>query len=367
MNRFNLSKVDVTSEDLKTLDSWRGILSVFVFLGHLVQIFWLPILGKQHIVCRISGDIAHISVISFFCLSGFVIFRSLYLNITENNGVLNYKHYIISRISRIYPAFLASIILVLIIRYIVFHFDLLGGKDSYELTSDLAIARTHFDFSLEQVWLTIQMSGAYLANVNGPIWSLIIEWWLYFVGLLVFMLFSKYKIGIKTLILFLLYLCLEKITLLNSFIYLFIWALSGISFVFYFYKKIYQNITLVFGLVGLVGLIFYKIQNGMPIQISEQKSFQFLIAILFIGFFLRFKIRGRFFHFLSSFSYTLYIFHFPLLLFVFSITHSFVRQSEELTLLISILSILFCFTFSYLSSKFVESKNIVFNFLNKLF
>ena len=193
MKKINIIIQEVTSEDLKTLDSWRGILSILVFFGHLVQVFWSPILGNKHIVCEISGDIAHISVICFFCLSGFVIFRSLYLNNNQNDGLLNYKHYIISRISRIYPAFIASIILVLILRYIVFHFDLLGGKRSYELPSDLAIARTHFDFSLEQVWLSIQMSGAYLANVNGPIWSLIIEWWLYFVGLLVFLLFSKHK------------------------------------------------------------------------------------------------------------------------------------------------------------------------------
>ena len=163
------------------------------------------------------------------------------------------------------------------------------------------------------------------------------------------------------------YICLEKINLLDAFIYLFIWVLSGLSFVFYFFKKKYQNITLVFGLVVLVGLIFYKIQNGLPIQISEQKSFQLLIAILFIGFFLRFKIRGRLFHFLSSFSYTLYIFHFPLLLFVFSLTHEYVVQSKLLLLLVSLVSFVFCFLFSNLISKIVENKLSAFNFLNRMF
>ena len=174
------------------------------------------------------------------------------------------------------------------------------------------------------------------------------------------------KIGIKIIALFLLYICLEKINLLDAFIYLFIWVLSGLSFVFYFFKKKYQNITLVFGLVVLVGLICYRIQNGLLIQITDQK-FQLLTAILFIGFFLRFKIRGRLFHFLSSFSYTLYIFHFPLLLFIFSLTHEYVVQSKLLLILVSLASIVICFLFSYFISKIVENKLNAFNFLNRMF
>ena len=96
------------------------------------------------------------------------------------------------------------------------------------LTNDLNVVRKHFDFTLDQVWLTLKMSGAYLGNVNGSIWTLIVEWWLYFIGLFGFILFSKFRIGIKLIALILLYKCVEHIMLFDSIFYLLVWVISGI-------------------------------------------------------------------------------------------------------------------------------------------
>jgi peptidoglycan/LPS O-acetylase OafA/YrhL len=358
---------NITSEDLLTIDSWRGILSIIVFLGHLIQIFWIPLLGHNNMVIRISGDVSFMSVIAFFCLSGFVIFRSLLNNFFKNNGNLDYVSYLISRFSRVYPPFFASIILVFIIRFLVFHFDLLGGNRSFRLPNDLAFSRTHFDFSLEEAWLTLKMSGAYLGNVNGPIWTLVIEWWLYLVGLFVFFLFSSHKIGVKLFVFLLLIICLKQIHSLNAYVYLFMWLISGLLFIFYNYKKKYQNVTFVLGSIGFISVLIYKYQNELPINISDQLSLQVFFALIFIGGFLRFTIKKKIFHFFSSFAYSLYIFHFPLLLFIFSLTHEYVEQSKLLLLIVSFVSFGLCFLFSYFISKIVENKIIFLNFLNHKF
>lgn len=98
------------SNRIPSLDGFRAISIVMVLFGHLGGTRGFPegaARGVQHWL----GDIAHLGVLVFFVISGFLI-TSLLLSEREKTGTIGLKQFYLRRVLRIFPAFYALILVL---------------------------------------------------------------------------------------------------------------------------------------------------------------------------------------------------------------------------------------------------------------
>ena len=141
-----------TSGRIPSLDGIRAISILMVCYGHLSGTRHFPVPIQEY--GRWCGDVAHLGVLVFFVISGFLI-TSLLISEREKTGAISLKRFYQRRIVRIFPAFYAFILVMAIA-------TLLGAT---RLTGrDFAFAMTFaFNYSPQHPWLL------------GHLWSLSIE------------------------------------------------------------------------------------------------------------------------------------------------------------------------------------------------
>ncbi len=54
-----------SKDELDNIEGWRGFLALTVFVGHLNQILWDPILGENSFISVFLSTIANLSVVFF--------------------------------------------------------------------------------------------------------------------------------------------------------------------------------------------------------------------------------------------------------------------------------------------------------------
>src|ERR1700743_1306079 len=184
-------------EELQMFDSYRGLLALLVAIAHINQIIWISIFGLG-ITSDIFGIIANTAVVIFFFLSGTLITYSGF-NLTDSQG-FNFKKFFINRLTRIYPTLIFSLVLIFILMQLFFVLN----HNSYviaKLPSDLYNIREIFYVSPHEILKAFFLLGSNIITINGPIWSLVIEWWLYIAALFIFMILrGKYNFLIKTIL-----------------------------------------------------------------------------------------------------------------------------------------------------------------------
>lgn len=297
---------------------------------------------------RFSGDLypmyfGHEAVIVFFILSGYVI--SFVADTKENN----LKDYFISRFSRLYSVVIPVLILIpffdLIGQYI--NSDIYDSKtaDSYYFIRLLA----NLGFS-QEFWFS---SVRYLSD--GPLWSLGYEFWYYMLfGLSLFIKGKK-----KYLFVFLVALLIgPKILLLLP-----VWLFGVRIYNFHKNKTLNQNLARILFLSApilfLVSFTQYnKIDSyiysilGDAIKSSIGFSSGFLtdyITAFFVGFqllsmkYVNFTILKRALlggektiRFFANSSFSIYLFHFPLLLFFGAVLNHNPTSIVDIVVLFSI-------------------------------
>jgi peptidoglycan/LPS O-acetylase OafA/YrhL len=359
-----------TNDELLALEKWRGLLSLIVVIAHLFQIFYFPIVGTGGWIALICGTCANISVVCFFVLSGMLISYSGLNLFTDNK--FNWRRYIINRISRIYPALIFVLILCFILILIFPYFNeskqLIVG-----LKSDNYIARKTFFVSKIDIVLALFMIPTSIIEINGALWSLFIEWWLYFFGLFLFLIIGN-RFKTKSIIILFIFLSILPLLLnyfFNSIVslhYTFIW-LTGFLYTFFLGKN-NKIIDKAFILTFIILVIFISIFGVENINIVKAlPSHYFLLQIFFSLFFLKimFKIKlNKIFSWIGKFSYTLYIVHFPIILFTFSITRRNLNNEPLLVLSFMIFVFVIVIFFSFVISIFLEKKHTYQFFLIKL-
>ncbi|EKT3956844.1 acyltransferase family protein [Flavobacterium psychrophilum] len=351
--------------ELFKLEAWRGLLALLVVIAHANQVFIMPITGSNTYLYWVFGAIAHFSVLGFFVISGISIAMSIALNIKRNKNIIDIKEFVISRISRIYPPLLFSVLLCLIFKFIMIYYDLLGINESYRLKSDLDIVRDFFEFSINDVIQTLKFNNVGLVKVNGPLWSLIYEWWLYFFGVLLVNVFITKKIFYRLVSVILLIAVYNKIKHTGGSVYILIWILG---FIFYIIGEIrykLNNFILVLSIFGLLISNYYLDFFGNKTDLSTIPIVQVLFSILFLMIIFKFRI-NRIFNRISKFSYTLYIIHFPVFLFLLSIFHKCTNQSISLSLILGVFGISSVMLISYFLFGILENKKYYFNLLNSI-
>jgi peptidoglycan/LPS O-acetylase OafA/YrhL len=168
-----------------------------------------------------------------------------------------------------------------------------------------------------------------ILNVNGPLWSLFLEWWLYISGL--FTLIAVLDLRTKFLKLMILALALVPLAYLYhifkipGLFYIAIWY-SGlvISFCTPMFQKIIISLCLVF---LLLYFLFSKLNMVEMYRTDEilWGGVSFILSIIFIFSAFHLSLNKIFFR-LARFSYTLYIFHFPFIVFCHALSRKIVKH-----------------------------------------
>lgn len=314
------------------LDTLRGLSALIVVLGHTNQIFITPLYRGLY---PIAGLIAQGAVMMFFVLSGFLITKSITRNFSRN-GQFDVAAYAMDRFDRIYPPLIFSVVLVLMLW--AASFVAFPTRNPSFAFSEQFTGRADFAISWLGLGGTLTFLNGFFTPAigpNDPLWSLPYEVWYYVVagiiawrprsgafiaaavGLLLgwhLKAFAAYApVWFAGALIALLHnweVRLSRALTVPTLAATFCGALAlGAVYTARFphYRSVADvNVLLVIGSNVLVGLSFalvlHMILNGSVIVSGKPAR-------------------------TAAFSYTLYVTHFPILLFTYGTTQLLVRQS----------------------------------------
>lgn len=166
--------VDIDALDVKRLDWWRGFSAIVVLVGHMTQLLWLHRFSNPDHFLVVS-TLSQWAVMVFFFLSGFLIQYSIANNIAKN-GTFSARQYLNARLWRLLPPLWFSLLLMLLVLAIFSRFEL-GG----ELAVRAVFVANNFVAAL--TFTNGMLPGFNTPSINGPLWSLAHEFWFYAVAL----------------------------------------------------------------------------------------------------------------------------------------------------------------------------------------
>lgn len=314
------------------LDVLRGYSALAVLLAHINQWFVLPLTGIETASRYFWNAISHYAVIVFFVISGYVITYSLLQN-QRKNGQINNFSFLRSRALRILPPFIAALIFSILVALGIQYFQL-HGATGFKTPADLWVARDNVVLNLRDILATAFLSNGVIPGTaaiitNGALWSLSYEVWMYGIALLCAQACDCRHgcrwLAILALVGFALLLWDNRLFLE----YAVYWAFGGALLLYSALQAQWRFFPLILGLVALPGLItcivspmrLLPLNHGalsLPINL-------FALTLMTGVFWLQQNWKlgpiDRLGIFLSHFSYTLYIIHFPILLLLFSFFH----------------------------------------------
>jgi len=155
----------------KQLDSLRGLAALTVFIGHSVgSVVDAPLLTKVETTPLSAVFNGYAAVMFFFVLSGFV----LSLPFIDNDKPLSLTAFYTKRFFRIYPAFIAAIILSILLKELVY--------DKHTMANSFLWFKQYWAWdwnqtSPKEILRTFLLIGPAFNQrlVDPPIWSLVVE------------------------------------------------------------------------------------------------------------------------------------------------------------------------------------------------
>jgi len=309
---------------LQGLDALRGLLALVVCGAHSYTIFVRPYSLTRGFINYFWVLSARFAVLLFFILSGFVIAYSITSNIKKNNGYFYIREFTISRIARIAPGLIAAIIIV------IFLSQILGWFGLQVLPQGVITERTVFKPDvLAQIasLFTIGLLGKLSGGLNGPLWSLIYEIQLYVISALFTISLIGYAwqrlIAFPTLII--LMICLFLVGNMLQLICFINFLIGAITFLYLDKIKSFNLIiTAILCAFAFMLLVVHSNLNDF-----DKHAFGIISQIFFtipaascLQLITRFTLLDRL-KYLGKFSYSLYVIHFPLLLFLFFMLQPF--------------------------------------------
>lgn len=345
------------------LDSIRGLSALIVLFAHCHQILIAP--SNDALFSGGVGLFSQAAVMIFFVLSGLLIGKSLTRNIHQNSS-LQLKEYFLDRFNRLYPPLMFSLFLVGILYFLAPYF--FPSNSLFFIESDQYLARQGYEVTLSSVFSSIFFLNGFIGNtisVNGPLWSLSYEFWYYVLA--AFLLKSSNPFYLLLFITLTIILALlNKIFILYSIVWFsglivailhnnniynktihkvmyFISILGTIVFSYIFLSTEYKIPTINNEYLKILSLHFYKVFIGLLTS-----CFIYSILIGDLKFTSIFKKS-------SNYSYTLYIIHFPILLFIFGIIQLKIENSLINSIIVSTLSCLFIIFISKMAARKFEN------------
>ena len=312
------------------LDLFRGALAVLVLIPHAWQVFITPYQGINGVL----GVVARSAVLLFFCLSGFVISMSIDNN--RNRGQFSLLDYISARTSRIIPPLIGAMLLVAVLAMVL---QLLNAGS----TSIVGAARHAFlsDIGSQGAAIfTLGTSGNLSGYVNGPLWTLAYEIKFYAISGLLAVIVWKHPVE-KFLALVSLWNLILGGQPLSS-VLSFLPVVEKLFFVAYFFGSAMYWIKPRTGFLIcclsaciVVFVIFLlKIINSPAANLDEDRTWILLQCLVVaagtfcVALVARSTIETSFG--IGRWSYSLYILHFPLLLFIWMVLNHFFSDFSKI-------------------------------------
>ncbi len=345
----------------ESLSAFRGLAALLVSLCHLEQIFLRP---YTKLFSPYASLLAQGSVMIFFVISGYSITASISGLIDKPNPCYEY---FIRRFCRVMPPLITAILLMFLLFSLAPHFFASGNNEFIKQTN-LARAGLFFD-TVKALGALLFLNGFITATpeANGPLWSLSYEVWLYVIFFGISYAFynrakKSFIIAIAT------YFAMVFFDKSGNWLFLkysLIWYLGAACRIIFQSKNstlmIYIRLTRNFLILSLLTSLFigYRyVESGMKIDIS---TFNVCVGISFSTYLmanlkqplLKKTMISQSLVKAADFSYTLYLIHFPLYLFIFGITQTqSVLRAEFLCM-----TYLFTVLCAYSLSRFTENRS----------
>lgn len=358
----NLNKTPPLSRTVSLqLNSLRGLSAIIVLIAHSSQIFFAHYFEHLHVIVSL---LAAASVMLFFVLSGFLIMLSIARQI-HSHGHLNIAAYASARINRIVP----PLFMVMIFSYFLWYFAPYVFVDSSRTFTSSSFTSARSGFYMEPISTigTMTFLNGFITRtvpLNGPLWSLSYEVWYYVIlgigfGMRRFGLFAALALWVSLG------------ALSNTFIVLsIVWfagALLAIVWVNSIYHRTFAIAGLLFGMFIAAFFIYLYIgeyESGGPLIGYWLLGYQVAVGICFFWV-LYLMINGELsinplFASASDFSYTLYILHFPLLLFVYGMIYDLLTTPIA-ALAAGLLAAIACLLISAAAGRPLEKLHLIRN------
>ncbi len=334
---------------IKYLDGIRILSSILVCISHANQYIIAPKLGSTSKLFLTCGYAASYSVIAFFILSGYLITKSIYNNSEKNSNKFHFIKYWQDRLIRLYPPLIFSIILCVLIFGIVHKLNL-HGHDTFRLPNDVYLARESITYSPNELFSCLFFLQGFTnvpMNMNGPLWTLGDEFFLYVIAsFFALFFFNKNKFSLLLVLLFTLIVVYTGH--IHEAIYFYIIWFGGAMFAWYERQntlKIGRRFTVLLSCFSLICLVSLFVIKGSKLPavnyhlINKFIVIQFLSIVFVISTFhlLPLKIKNKVIDFFSlitpkkDFTYTLYVIHQPIILLAFSLSHIWLSKNSLLT------------------------------------
>jgi peptidoglycan/LPS O-acetylase OafA/YrhL len=300
----------------RQLDTFRGLSAIAVLLGHASQVFiarWEP---GMHVLFGLAANVA---VMVFFALSGFLICKSITGNVARNGRFVP-GEYAQARFNRIVPPFLAAMLLAVALWWLaplVFP----GGTRTFLPVAPHS-ARVAFELDARSLLGTLFFVNGFLAptvSLNGPLWSLSFEVWYYVAAGIAAMSLGSGWILSAALVLGL-GLLSKTFPVLSI-----VWFAGAAIALAHDHRVDRSSLCRALGFVSLLAaagaavmFVLHAKANGrwlLAFQLSSGVVFACVLHRIVTG---RSGIRPVFSR-SADFSYSLYIVHFPILLFLYGI------------------------------------------------
>lgn len=329
--------MEVKKNNLLFLDGLRGIAAFYVMTGHARWLLWeghdfyLVNHAKYSLVDKVlmyffsMFKFGHEFVLFFFVLSGFVIHLKYAKKLKQNSSFsFDKREYFYKRIKRIYPPFIFALLLTALMDYAGNKINpaIYAGNTPYFLINRDIGHPSHAVKTFIGNIFFLYRQYVPTFGTNGPSWSLKYEWWFY-LFYPVFLFFGKRNIVYPTIALIVLY-CFT--------IFLPNWPLDIVREIFNGMLAWWLGVLLAEIFMGRINLPFkYVIPACLALSfgLAFKPIFHDLsIALLFsaiLSLFLLLTERGNRLRLLvglkpiGDISYTLYITHFPILVFCSSL------------------------------------------------
>jgi peptidoglycan/LPS O-acetylase OafA/YrhL len=306
----------------ESLDLIRGLAAIFVMIGHLRSVFFVPFGELQNVPVFFKAfyfitGYGHECVLIFFVLSGYFVGSAFHRGFPTNNLGNHLGNYAINRMVRLWVVLIPALILTLVL-----------DNTGLMMTADKSIYAAnsgYFPFlplTNDRSFLTFTGNLFFLQTIevptlgsNGPLWSLANEFWYYLLFPLVYLLFVKSVSTSKKILLVVMAAALLSWLMYrnNSIAPGFLVWLMGFGAYLTKWKPNWilrlVFLALFFGLLGYIRIAELPYEKDIALG--------FLTSLVVIS--VRdVQLKGfRFISdFLSKISYTLYLIHLPIVIFL---------------------------------------------------
>lgn len=354
----------ITPDQSQQLDSIRALSALVVLFGHTNQTLLLPTLKAGS---TFVGFFTQLSVMVFFVLSGFLIGKSVCNNVAKNQG-FSLAQYARDRALRLYPPLVVAVLLMVLLAALApFFFP--SGTHQFDEIPGAKFVRTEFIVIAKQLAGTLVFLNEFKTSTpsaNGPLWSLSLEAWYYVIAAAIFVWPSRKVVAIALLVL------AFFVTRKNQLFFMLapIWF-AGFGLAFVHQRRPQMNnrlfgwllVVLTAAVALTVSLVLFADPLGKNIWLDYMNHFR-LVSGLWFACFLALIMGGgakfpKIFHSQAGYSYTLYVIHFPIMLFILGVTQTLIYGSVLLSVVVGAVTIVISIAAAKAIARYAENKHLI--------